>query len=452
MRSGLVVACILLATAIAFARIGYGKKKDVVLRVDVATSPLGLVARSYDTQFPGKTIHAFPGDTLAIVVQNDLGVSSSTEGSVNSLRSPNVTSLHVHGLHVSPKEDDVFSPVTKRKRYVYHIRKDHPSGTFWYHAHYHGSSLLQVGGGMAGALIVGEACGTIAVVQQTKTRTYKYASAASGSALPMGSIKANQSLLTVNGQIRPELQYSQRLRLINAAENDVLRLSFDCVARILARDGIELDPRLVGERLVVGPGSRADVELADECSRVMHDDEVLFTVVHSSPPKQKCPAKRHRESLIDATPRDSFQFEFDQGGRVRRDGVDYAWYGINGREYEDNATGPILHLGEVYEWILINPNTAQHPFHLHTNHFQIVDTTDKDNTDDYLVGDWRDTITLPTPGNVTIRFRPTHFVGTSLAHCHIFAHADLGMDLKYTIVESLPRVRGTRRIAAPARR
>ena len=37
--------------------------------------------------------------------------------------------------------------------YVYHLPQTHPAGTFWYHAHGHGSSSLQAGW-MAGALIV----------------------------------------------------------------------------------------------------------------------------------------------------------------------------------------------------------------------------------------------------------------------------------------------------------
>jgi FtsP/CotA-like multicopper oxidase with cupredoxin domain len=34
------------------------------------------------------------------------------------------------------------------------IPKDHPPGTFWYHAHVHGSTALQVSSGMAGAIII----------------------------------------------------------------------------------------------------------------------------------------------------------------------------------------------------------------------------------------------------------------------------------------------------------
>jgi L-ascorbate oxidase len=39
-------------------------------------------------------------------------------------------------------------------QYEYNIPPDHPSGTFWYHSHLHGSTALQVSSGMAGALII----------------------------------------------------------------------------------------------------------------------------------------------------------------------------------------------------------------------------------------------------------------------------------------------------------
>jgi FtsP/CotA-like multicopper oxidase with cupredoxin domain len=38
--------------------------------------------------------------------------------------------------------------------YEYNIPVEHPAGTFWYHPHVHGSTAIQVGSGMAGALIV----------------------------------------------------------------------------------------------------------------------------------------------------------------------------------------------------------------------------------------------------------------------------------------------------------
>ena len=63
---------------------------------------------------------------------------------------------------------------------------------------------------------------------------------------------------------------------------------------------------------------------------------------------------------------------------------------------------------------------------------------------DFRVGDWRDTISLPTPGNVTIRFQPTGFTGMTLVHCHIVAHEDQGMMMPLQIIDP------ARAAAAPA--
>ncbi len=68
------------------------------------------------------------------------------------------TNLHTHGLHVSPsgKSDNVFILAKPGQFFDYEIQvpKDHPPGTFWYHAHNHGSTATQLGNGMAGALLV----------------------------------------------------------------------------------------------------------------------------------------------------------------------------------------------------------------------------------------------------------------------------------------------------------
>ena len=68
------------------------------------------------------------------------------------------TNLHTHGLHVSPsgKSDNVFRKLLPGDtfQYEFSIALDHPSGTFWYHPHMHGSVAYQMANGLAGALIV----------------------------------------------------------------------------------------------------------------------------------------------------------------------------------------------------------------------------------------------------------------------------------------------------------
>ncbi|MBA3643682.1 MAG: multicopper oxidase domain-containing protein, partial [Chloroflexia bacterium] len=99
---------------------------------------------TYDGELPGPTLRFRPGDTLKLRLQNDLG--------------GDITNLHVHGLHVSPRDngDNVFVHVMPGESfsYEYQIPDDHPAGLFWYHPHSHGDSMQQVAGGLAGAMII----------------------------------------------------------------------------------------------------------------------------------------------------------------------------------------------------------------------------------------------------------------------------------------------------------
>eukprot|EP00752_Nemacystus_decipiens_P013464 g11926.t1 len=78
-----------------------------------------------------------------------------------------------------------------------------------------------------------------------------------------------------------------------------------------------------------------------------------------------------------------------------------------------------------------------HPFHLHVNHFQVVSSSWGDEGPDWNVGDWRDTISIPAPGNVTIRWSADDFTGKAVAHCHIFGHSDTGMMMNFEVYEEL---------------
>jgi FtsP/CotA-like multicopper oxidase with cupredoxin domain len=73
---------------------------------------------------------------------------------------PNDTNFHTHGWHVPPQVDNVFKSLATSKNgtctYAFRLsmHKTQPPGTYWYHAHLHMLSDTQVGGGLAGTLIV----------------------------------------------------------------------------------------------------------------------------------------------------------------------------------------------------------------------------------------------------------------------------------------------------------
>jgi FtsP/CotA-like multicopper oxidase with cupredoxin domain len=108
----------------------------------------------------GPTIETWPGQTLRIGLNNNLP-PDDTCGSVDDVNTPhcfNGTNLHSHGLWINPagNSDNVLISIRPGVsfQYEYNIPSDHPSGTFWYHPHLHGSTALQVSSGMSGAIIV----------------------------------------------------------------------------------------------------------------------------------------------------------------------------------------------------------------------------------------------------------------------------------------------------------
>lgn len=107
------------------------------------------------------TIEIHPGETVRVKLDNQLPADPSCAGMDHHADQPhcfNGTNLHTHGLWVNPagNGDNVLLSINPgvKFEYEYNIPPDHPSGTFWYHTHRHGSTALQVSSGMAGALII----------------------------------------------------------------------------------------------------------------------------------------------------------------------------------------------------------------------------------------------------------------------------------------------------------
>jgi len=115
--------------------------------------------RSYNDELVGPTLRLRPGDTLIIDLKNELpNEDDSASEDINEPHNFNVTNFHSHGLHVSPagNSDNVLIAVLPGVDYQVeiYVPDNHPTGTFWYHAHVHGSTALQVSSGMSGALII----------------------------------------------------------------------------------------------------------------------------------------------------------------------------------------------------------------------------------------------------------------------------------------------------------
>ncbi len=121
--------------------------------------------------------------------------------------------------------------------------------------------------------------------------------------------------------------------------------------------------------------------------------------------------------------------------------LDKVTFLIDGAKYNPDCANETLTLGVAEEWTLTNDSSAiPHPFHIHTNPFQVIsqvtwDTTGKKVETKYPYPFWRDTMplalastTTPTDlGQVVIRYMPQNFTGGFVNHCHILGHEDRGM-------------------------
>ena len=116
-----------------------------------------LCVRTYDGQMVAPLIRVKAGDLLRVTLNNRLPASAAHGNVERGDPMPemfDVTNLHTHGLHVSPKgnSDNVFIEVQPQQSqaFCFDIPANHVAGTFWFHAHCHGSTALQLTSGMAG--------------------------------------------------------------------------------------------------------------------------------------------------------------------------------------------------------------------------------------------------------------------------------------------------------------
>jgi len=117
---------------------------------------------------------------------------------------------------------------------------------------------------------------------------------------------------------------------------------------------------------------------------------------------------------------------------------------IDNRAYDPARQDRILLLGSADEWTLTS-KTANHPFHIHVNPFQvvsilgpedptnarspIVELSGNSKDPDYanLKGAWKDTIFVKQGYTVKVRSRYERYIGDFVLHCHILDHEDNGM-------------------------
>ncbi len=403
-------------------------------------------ALGYNGTSPGPTLRVAPGDLLRVSLTNAL---------------EETTNLHTHGLHVSPKDnsDNVFRMVEPGQgaTYEYVIPADHPAGTFWYHPHHHGTVADQVFGGLFGAVVVaglgtsGEARERVLVISDTTLTAGGEVAQVSTQQVMAGR---EGELVLVNGQLRPVIGSTagspERWRVINACTSRFLELQLDDHTwGFLGYDGQALGNPVPRDTVVLAPGNRADLLLEPlgagtfTLRTLAHDrggmgmmmgdagststGATLATVQVASgtaaggpTPPWTAPA-RHVADLRDGTVSARRTITFTMGMGMGGGGMEF---GFDGRQFDPSRVDQQVALGTIEEWTIANTSPMDHPFHLHVWPMQVMDAPDVDHSGP---PDWRDVVTVPAHGQVSVRIRFADFDGRTVYHCHVLDHEDQGM-------------------------
>jgi FtsP/CotA-like multicopper oxidase with cupredoxin domain len=363
------------------------------------------------------------------------------------------TNLHLHGLDV---EVHMFDPVGTQDPdaphvkvnpgecycYKFNIPEHHPSGMYWYHPHLHGSTAVQMWGGMIGLLFVdGPLESELADYGVKNMKEFViWDPALKAVTKPSHNLEVDEFLMgqttlskihpfTVNGEINPSFETSTgevlHLRVLCATvENENTFIVYpegedhkhwDEAAIdfwVIGADGVTY-PKPKRKRIVVMAGgqrneillkfdkpgtyviSQQGIQGMQFFDMYGHPHDQILATIHvrdSSDPRlptldiedmRFTPGYEEEESIQGHDIVNSETIVFSMG--ADRDTAPFPQYYVNGQPFEPGRLDFFAEPGEAREYVLVNANHNVHPFHIHVNRFQIKEMGSELSTEKYPV-------------------------------------------------------------------
>ena len=411
---------------------------------------------TYNGKVPGPLLEAKPSDKVQIRFTNQLNQP---------------TNIHYHGLHIPPtgSGDNVFLEISpgESHTYEYQIPDNHPAGTFWYHPHKHGLVAEQLFGGLAGLFIVrGELdeIPEIKAAQEEFLVLKDFALDDNGNIADTGHMAAMTGraggLLTVSGQINPAMTISKggllRLRLLNASPSRFFRLSLEEHSmHLIATDGGAISSPVELSDVVLAPGERMEVLVQGNQkpgdyrlinqpfnpaqggmmggmmggSQNSDSAETVATLTYDGESNEmSLPSQLIAVDPL-PEPQTTRQFTLNHGmgsgggmmgGGMMGGGMVFM---INGKAFDPSRVDTQVMLDTVEDWEITNTGSMAHPFHVHTNKFQII----SQNSQPAPYAAWKDVVSVSPGETVRIRMSFRDYTGKTVYHCHVLDHEDRGM-------------------------
>lgn len=417
--------------------------------------------QTYNGHYPAPTIKVKKGDRLLVHFTNSLPfLGYNMHGHPRD-----ETNLHMHGLHVSPlgNADNVLQTFTSGQTFDYEYDLSwHPAGNLnFYHPHAHGNAAEQVWAGLAGVLEVTDETSTLSSYE-THILVLKDLSLSNGAPAPHSDADymngKEGDIILVNGQVNPVLTLRpgqvQRWKIVNASNARFYKLSLaNHNLHVIGTDGGLLDKPYAQGTVLLSPGERVDLLIKASTSKGYYklkalpynrgagasanqEITLLTAQVNGSALSQSLPSSINPNAVRLAVPVDAptRQLTLSMGMMSGMTGGmmgETMTASINGIAYSDNGAFTLTSSLNGYEiWEIYNQSSMDHPFHQHVNPAQVISISGGDSAYKNLLSTapaWKDTVIVPAMGRVKLLVPVKDFAGTTVFHCHILEHEDLGM-------------------------
>ncbi len=411
----------------------------------------------------GPTLILNKGDSVHINVTNNL---------------MDTTTLHWHGMHVSPKNDGgPHTTVAPGATWMPKFKVRDDAAMYWYHSHLHMHTTEQVTKGQAGLIIVKDPIeaaltlprnyGVDDVPLVVQTRAFD-------ANKQFDAMSALDSVVLINGTKNPYVTLPAqvvRLRLINAATMRLFNfgLSNNGTFYQITSDGGLLSAPVAMTRLRLAPGERAEI-LVDLTAlqgqtiyltnygsqltngyygavnpaamgmatipnynlNALNGTNTNLMQINVSAPTAS-PVTTIPSTLTAVTPYLASSANFNRtktfspktmGGGAGLNGP----FVINGQSFDMMVINDTIPFNNVEIWNLTNNTATAHPFHIHDVQFYILDINGL--APPANMAGRKDVVVVPSQQTVRFIAKFENFADHMtpyMYHCHMLAHEDDGM-------------------------
>jgi blue copper oxidase len=409
---------------------------------------------------------------------------------LNNIGEP--TTVHWHGLHVSPENDGgPYSVIAPNQTFSPKFKVMNKAATYWYHPHLHLKTDQHVNKGAQGMIIVKDEEENALNLPRTygvddfplivKTISVSPISGIINS-VNTGSINVEtyDIVKTVNATINPFLEVPKqlvRLRLLNAASHRVFEfgLSNNAIFKQIASDAGLLSAPYSISRLRLAPGERAEIivdfsaytigttillnSYSNELPNGMWGASASFSSGNSLPGYTSNPLNGSTTSYLEfrviaptsnpilSTPSTLANvppsFPLASNSRAKTLFAFDLQSTINNGSYPNSSTNETIKLNAIEVWDITSQDAQYHPFHLHDVSFYIVGRKPAGTvnfTAPHTGEQGLKDVVLIHP-NQTVRIIAKFNDFTSdipyVYHCHILPHEDRGMMAEFTVEDNV---------------